>query len=158
MTTTAVRTPRAVLHRNGVVMNERIEVQPHRGGGPPRQEDASRVGAMRRIAAARLRFCGLEALIDEAMLVVSELVTNAVVHSGTKEVHVAMGLRDGFLDITVIDGMPGAAKPQHASGNAESGRGLELVAAVAKENGGDWGTSDDGAVTWCFLTVPGGGS
>ena len=151
---TAVRTPRAVACRDGDVMNERIEVEPRRPGALPRREDACRVGAMRRIAAARLRFCGLDAMIDEVMLVDSELVTNAVVHSGTDEVRVTMAVDGDFLEITVIDGRPGAAKPKRAGENAESGRGLELVAAVAKENDGKWGTRDAGAETWCRLALP----
>src|SRR4051794_16799434 len=61
MTTTAVRTLRMNPHRGGDVLNERFRVAPLRGDAQPRAEDACRVGIMRRIAAARLRYRGLEA-------------------------------------------------------------------------------------------------
>ncbi|WP_405796248.1 ATP-binding protein [Streptomyces sp. NBC_01506] len=154
MTTTAVRQSQAVLSRDRDVMNERIQVQPRPAGVQPSREDACRVGAMRRIAAARLRYCGLAALIDEVTLVVSELVTNAVLHTRTSEVRVTIAVLDGFLVVTVIDGMPGLATPRRADEVAESGRGLTLVAVVAEEHGGDWGTNDTGTETWCRLALP----
>ncbi|MFC9915367.1 ATP-binding protein [Streptomyces sp. NPDC127197] len=152
--TTAVRTPRAVIRRDGEVMRERIEVAPRLGDDPLRPQDANRVGAMRRIAAAKLRYCGLGALIDEVMVIVSELLTNAVLHSGTKEITLSLSVRDGFLRVTVTDGMPGGATRQAANEDAESGRGLALVEALVAEHGGTWGTNDNGAETWCSLAAP----
>ncbi|MEV7683103.1 ATP-binding protein [Streptomyces sp. NPDC088341] len=153
MTTTAVRTPRARHRRDGEVMTEHIKISPQRGGGPPRAEDACRVGVIRRIAAAKLKYCGLEALTDMVMLLVSELVTNAIVHSGTTEICLRLVVRDGFLRIAVIDGMPGRATPRHADDNALSGRGLVLVESLVEEAGGSWGTSDGGAETWCRIPL-----
>jgi anti-sigma regulatory factor (Ser/Thr protein kinase) len=112
-------------------MNERIAVQPHRGNEPPRREDACRVGILRRIAAARLRHCGLEALTDEVSMIVSELLTNAALHSGTTEIALSLRVRDGFLHVTVTDGMPGGAKRKSAGDDAESGRGLALAHQAA---------------------------
>lgn len=154
MTTTAVRTPRAVLRRDGEVMRERIEIVPRNGDDPPRPQDATRVGALRRIAAAKLRYCGLDLLIDEVLLIVSELLTNAVLHSGTRQITLSLRLEHGVLRIAVVDGMPGGARREDVNGEAESGRGLALVDALVRENGGRWGTSGDGAETWCSLVVP----
>ncbi|MER5222879.1 ATP-binding protein [Streptomyces flaveus] len=154
MTTTAVRTPRAVPHRGSDVMNERFKVAPRYGAAPPRPEDACRVGMMRRIAAARLRYCGLEAMTGEVMSIVSELLTNALLHSGTTEISLSISVKDGTLRIAVRDGMPGSAEPKAADDNAESGRGLMLVEAMVRESGGTWGTSDAGDTTWCCLPVP----
>ncbi|MGP4049385.1 ATP-binding protein [Streptomyces sp. 2A115] len=155
MTTTALRTPRAVTRRGSDVMNERFKVAPGCGDASPRREDACRVGIMRRIAAARLRYCGLDAMADEVMVIVSELLTNALVHSGTTEISLSICVQDGFLRIAVGDGMAGSAEPEAAGETAESGRGLMLVEALVRESGGTWGTSDGGATTWCCLTVPG---
>ncbi|MCX4993378.1 ATP-binding protein [Streptomyces sp. NBC_00568] len=113
-----------------------------------------KVGAIRRIAAARLRYCGLEAMTDDVTLIVSELLTNALLHSGTTEISLTLAVCDGFLRITVRDGMAGCAEPGEADESAESGRGLALVDHLVEENGGAWGTRDAGAVTWCRLTVP----
>ncbi|MEV8597317.1 ATP-binding protein [Streptomyces sp. NPDC052012] len=110
---------------------------------------------MRRIAAARLRYCGLEAMTDEVMLIVSELLTNALQHSGTTEISLNITVEDGALRVLVRDGMPGGFTPQHPTDTAESGRGLLLVDALAKGCGGEWGISDAGAETWCTLPVPG---
>ncbi|MFJ3674008.1 ATP-binding protein [Streptomyces sp. NPDC090106] len=135
-------------------MCERFKVEPRCGTRPPCGDDARLVGGARRVAAARLEECGIGVLVDEALLVVSELLTNALVHSGTSEVSLVLAVRDGFLVITVVDGMPGAAQLKEAGDDAESGRGLELVAAVAKACGGTWGTRDAGAETWCRLALP----
>ncbi|MER5387218.1 ATP-binding protein [Streptomyces sp. NPDC002688] len=115
-----------------------------------------RVGSTRRIAAARLRCCGLEAMTDDVTLIVSELLTNALLHSGTTEISLTITVRDGFLQITVRDGMAGCAERSEVDEGAESGRGLALVDALVKENGGAWGTGDAGAVTWCRLVIPPG--
>ncbi|MEV6400864.1 ATP-binding protein [Streptomyces sp. NPDC051907] len=109
---------------------------------------------MRRIAAARLRHCGLQEMTGDAMLIVSELLTNAVLHSGATEISLSVAVRDGFLHIAVRDGMPGCAAQKAEDDDAESGRGLALVDALAAGRGGTWGTTDAGATTWCRLSVP----
>ncbi|WP_371674100.1 ATP-binding protein [Streptomyces sp. NBC_00289] len=153
--TTASTPPLPLRPRqNGTVMNERFKIVASRGQTPPSAEDALRVGAMRRIAAARLRHCGLEAMTADVMLIVSELVTNALVHSGTTEIHLKLAVGNGILHITVHDGMPACIPHAPADEDAESGRGLALVAALAKENGGTFGINNDGAAAWCRLTIP----
>ncbi|OQR63522.1 hypothetical protein B6E66_13485 [Streptomyces maremycinicus] len=135
-------------------MRERIEIVPRNGDDPPRPQDATHVGAMRRIAAAKLTHCGLEMLIDEVMVIVSELLTNAVLHSGTRQIALSLRVERGVLLIVVADGMPGHARRKEVEDDTESGRGLALVEALARENGGSWGTSNAGAETWCRLVLP----
>ncbi|MEU9405142.1 ATP-binding protein [Streptomyces sp. NPDC048281] len=153
MTTTAVRSPLLVLDCDQHVMDERFPIGPP---GPDRQvvpETASRVRTMRQITADRLGSHGLKSLIDAAQLVVSELVANAMIHSGAAEVQVVMFTRQGCLNIVVIDGMQGEATLTPPGMTSESGRGLHLVQAITAEYGGDWGTSDGGAQTWCRFPV-----
>ncbi|MGW7543149.1 ATP-binding protein [Streptomyces sp. NPDC054770] len=154
MTTTAVRRPVVVLTRDQELMDERFAIGPPGPSPQPSHEAAARVGIMRRIAAARLRFYGLGALIDAVQLVVSELVTNALRHSGAVEGRVIMTTREGCLLIVVVDGMPGEASLKPTDATTESGRGLHLVDAIAMEHGGAWGTREAGAETWCRLEVP----
>ncbi|WP_416971622.1 ATP-binding protein [Streptomyces sp. 4F14] len=154
MTTTTVRKLSPVSQRDGEVMHERIEVAPCGDNGPPRLQDAMKVQVMRRIAAAKLRFFGLSALIDEVLLIVSELLTNAVLHSGAKQITLRLQVEEGFLLISVTDGMTGGAERKMIDDDAESGRGLVLVEALVAEHGGKWGTKDNGAETWCSLKVP----
>lgn len=113
-----------------------------------------RVGQMRRITAAHLRLWGLTALCDTAMLVVSELVTNAVRHGRGNPVGFRVISSDGELRIEVTDGNSAPARLRNAGEAAENGRGLVLIAALAKE----WGVSPDGRMTWCSLAIPEGGS
>lgn len=138
-------------------MGVSFEIACRRDGTPPSPEDCAWVGAMRRIAMARLQYRGLDALQDDVGFIVSELVTNAILHSGTTTVSLTMAVQDGDLYLSVADGIPGVPSPVQAAGtDAESGRGLALVDALVKENGGTWGTNDIGAMTWCRLVIPSG--
>ncbi|KOG07339.1 hypothetical protein ADK35_44170 [Streptomyces viridochromogenes] len=113
---------------------------------------------MRRVAAARLRYCGLDELVDDVMTIVSELLTNALLHSGTTEIELRVALDDGSLRIEVCDGQEGSIQPKPANDNDQSGRGLAIVEGLVQENGGKWGVSDDGTTVWCLLAAPHGGS
>lgn len=154
MTTTAVRPSHAVPRRVQDVMNEWVDIGPQQAVGTPGRAGDRCVGVLRRIAAARVRYAGLGALLDPVTLVVSELVTNAVLHSGSQRIGLVMTVRSGYLNIAVIDGKPGAAKLKQTDEDAETGRGLVLVDRVAQEYGGTWGTADAGAKTWCRFAVP----
>ena len=73
---------------------------------------------------------------DVAVLLVSELFGNSVRHSGSGvaggTVTVAVPAGDGLVRVEVTDrGGPGVPRLVPAGGDAESGRGLELVAALA---------------------------
>lgn len=141
----------ATAPRDRDVMTARFSI---RSGDEQTAPDvACRVGGMRRIAAARLRYCGLHALTDDVMLIVSELVTNAVLHSGGTQIVFEMALRDGALQIAVGSDKPGRPQVQVPHHGAETGRGLLIVAALANEHRGGWGTSADGTTTWCRLST-----
>ncbi|KAF3470070.1 ATP-binding protein [Streptomyces sp. Tu 3180] len=133
-----------------------FEVSPPRNEKSIPEGDARRVGAARRLAAARLRYCGLETLVDDATLIVSELVTNAIQHGRGAQVTFTMTVRDGFLRMAVHDETTGRPVVHDADNDAEHGRGLFLVDCLTAAHGGTWGTSDGGATTWCHLAVPDG--
>ena len=102
-------------------------------------------------------------LVDDAVLVVSELVTNAVVHAGTEVVLECRLEQDaGALVVEVADHHPSRApRDAEAEGPYETleyGRGLRLVATLAEA----WGvTFRKGTKTvWARLTAearPAGG-
>ncbi|WP_164496224.1 ATP-binding protein [Streptomyces sp. ADI95-16] len=109
---------------------------------------------VRRTVKQRLTYCGLSDLADNVLLVVSELITNAIRHNsrGT-EISFLMVLRDELLLVIVTDGTPAARDPQQAREDAEHGRGLGIVDAIAQEHHGSWGATSDRTGTWCELPV-----
>ncbi|MEV5880794.1 ATP-binding protein [Streptomyces sp. NPDC052101] len=106
---------------------------------------------MRRIAAARLKYCGLGAMIEDVLVIVSDLVTNSILHGGTTEISLKVTLQEDRLRINVHDGIEGSIKPKQPNDSAETGRGFALVSALVQESGGDWGVSEDGTTIWCLL-------
>ncbi|HEX8002675.1 MAG TPA: GAF domain-containing protein [Mycobacteriales bacterium] len=103
----------------------------------------------RRYVTTTLTGTAAEDVLADAELVVSELVTNALLHAGppvTLRVHV-----DGdVVRIEVGDGSRRAPLRALARPEAMTGRGLSLVAALARE----WGVepAPNGKVVWCELS------
>ncbi|MER5402211.1 ATP-binding protein [Streptomyces sp. NPDC002599] len=125
-------------------------------GGTVCEHDAQRVQAVRRLTAAHLKYQALEDLVDDAILVVSELVTNAIKHSGGTQITVTMVVVDQQLQLLVHDEVQdGGPQLRAASEDSESGRGLFLVDRIARTRSGRWGISDAGATTWCSLSLAG---
>lgn len=103
--------------------------------------------ARRRAAGVLRRWRLPRATVDDAVLVVCELVTNALRH-GRSPVRVALhrGLHRGrgALTISVTDQghIPYPSGPEQDLGHAgESGRGLSIVAALAQAHGYEGGAS-----------------
>ena len=68
---------------------------------------------------------------DDALVVVDELVANAVLHAGT-EIELRFALQDDRLGIAVADRAPSRPNVTSPGEAAESGRGLLLVNALAR--------------------------
>ncbi|MEV0278578.1 ATP-binding protein [Streptomyces sp. NPDC050610] len=111
------------------------------------------VGVHRATCTRTLAHWGLKAVAANASLVVSELVTNAVIHGSGNDVSLGMTYAANKLHIAVSDGSPARPVLRKPSPNDERGRGLFLVEALVAT----WGTSADGMCTYATLTVPGGG-
>lgn len=113
-------------------------------------------GQARRAVSAACREWGLAALDGPAVLIVSELISNAVQHAGTDMV-LRLTRREGHLHVSVQDfaptGRPTPRGPDHAgSAPAERGRGLHLVQTYSAA----WGiiAAADGKAVWATLRVP----
>ena len=99
----------------------------------------SAVKTARDHAACLVMAHGLGSLLDDTVMVTSEIVTNAIVHGSPAGLPVlleaevaASALRVSVLDYS--DQLP--VLRQWAPGSAESGRGLNLIDALAKSWGG----------------------
>ncbi|QWZ09718.1 PAS domain S-box protein [Nocardioides panacis] len=95
-----------------------------------------------------LHLAGRDDVIDDVTSVVSELVTNAVVHAGTP-VDVGVAAAAGVVRGEIVDGSPRAPRTRGYDDTAGTGRGLRLVAALTS----DWGVElrPEGKTVWFEL-------
>jgi anti-sigma regulatory factor (Ser/Thr protein kinase) len=120
------------------------------------------VRTARRLVADTLRARGLDLLVEDASLVVSELATNAMLHSGSRSFLLSVGEAvDGAVRIAVGDEgvVPAAAvvRRSRTEGGtstqlrpeAATGRGLGIVDELAHA----WGVTTDGAVKWVWAEL-----
>jgi anti-sigma regulatory factor (Ser/Thr protein kinase) len=110
---------------------------------------APSVGAARRFVAASMRrHHALPETIDVAVLLTSELVTNALIHAGSRvELSVLVG--DAGFRIEVGDQSSVDARPREVAFDDLSGRGLHIVDAMSSRWGS--GPSGNGKRVWFEL-------
>ncbi|NLU73581.1 ATP-binding protein [Streptomyces sp. HNM0575] len=114
----------------------------------------SRIGQVRRIVTAQLRYWRLEPLIDAAALGVTELLTNVHRHTGSdKHCTVEIVFRRDHLTVSVRDHDPRLPRVRAAEPSATNGRGLALIAAVSASWGMRAQNDGSGKVVWFTLPV-----
>jgi CheY-like chemotaxis protein/anti-sigma regulatory factor (Ser/Thr protein kinase) len=111
--------------------------------------DLSSVSRARRFVAESLESWGVEALAPDAMIVVSELVTNAVTHAQSA-CEVRLAADETGVRIAVIDNGTGTPDPRPFNEDQPSGRGLHIVGALATA----WGVDDvpEGKMVWAEMS------
>ncbi|MFD5097675.1 ATP-binding protein [Streptomyces albidochromogenes] len=113
------------------------------------------VAAARDFARTALAEWQLGACLDDVLLCVSELATNALLHGVPpgRGYRLRLWLGGNVLRIEVHDS--GTGLPHVREPDGESGRGLLLVAALADR----WGVGgrEPGKVVWCEFAVVEGG-
>ncbi|MFE9682149.1 ATP-binding protein [Streptomyces sp. NPDC006285] len=114
----------------------------------------SRIGQVRRIVSAQLRYWRLDPLIDRAALGVTELLTNVHLHARPDKLcTVEIELLLDQLTVSVHDRDPRLPEVRDATSSATCGRGLSMVAAVSES----WGVrpnGESGKVVWFTLAAP----
>lgn len=93
-------------------------------------------------------------IIDDAVLVLSEVLSNAMRHArplGSGKIKVAWDVRAGAVEIKVTDG-GGATRPYpaHPSLSSLGGRGLGIVTTLTS----DWGVKASGRETTVWAVLP----
>ncbi|MER7771369.1 ATP-binding protein [Kitasatospora sp. NPDC096140] len=129
------------------------------------QADPAEVGRARRWVRSRLLNHGVDPdapMAETVVLVVSELVTNAVVHTGCPAVlRLCLPMTEeepreasgsvAPLRVEVADASQAAPAPRHAGADedATNGRGLELVELLCERWG--WYPDGSGKRVWCEI-------
>jgi anti-sigma regulatory factor (Ser/Thr protein kinase) len=111
--------------------------------------DVRAPAAARQFVSATLVSWGRPELVDDALVIASELATNAVLHAGGDFTVKVVRHADGTVRVAVRDGSTVAPRARRAAPGAGSGRGLALVSALA----GRWGAhlTPEGKVVWAQL-------
>ena len=115
-------------------------------------EFSARAPAIARRAVEELAADVDPGVLRDAQLLVSEVVTNSVKHSGADDsIRLRVWARRGGLKVEVADGGFGfeAERPADA-GDGEGGRGLMILDSVAER----WGVSRDARVRVWFELSP----
>jgi anti-sigma regulatory factor (Ser/Thr protein kinase) len=104
----------------------------------------------RRAAAAAVEAWCLDELVSDAQLVVSELVTNAVLHAGTT-IELVVRRWGKRVRVEVRDANPALPVVRQRRADAGTGRGLLLIAQLASS----WAVAPTagGKVVWAELSA-----
>ena len=114
--------------------------------------EARHVTEVRIFVARSLALHGAEAVVDDAVLVVSELATNAVLHARTP-FRVSLSRADDHLHVAVGDASSTQPRAVASEPLGPSGRGLSIVGALSR----GWGVENTaGGVksVWACLLIP----
>ena len=117
--------------------------------------DATSVGAARRVIRAHCHAAHADAAAtDAATLLVSELVTNAVIHARTP-LHLTVEVLGDRLHVAVRDRHPSLPRARQYSLDRATGRGLRLLETLASAWGVQRVTAEEhpGKVIWFELPL-----
>ncbi|MEP7046476.1 MAG: MEDS domain-containing protein [Ilumatobacteraceae bacterium] len=110
--------------------------------------DSASLSDTRRFVAETLDGWGRAQLVDDATIIISELATNAILHART-DFTIVLSNQAGGVRLSVRDASVVAPQLRTPGPTAITGRGLLLVAAIARR----WGTQPvgDGKFIWAEL-------
>lgn len=136
-----------LLRLTGPALTERPGEHRARRRFPP---ETSSTPIARRFAADVLGGWGVDAeTVEWALLLISELVTNAIRHADGP-IQLRMDLSALHLRVAVFDDSHRSPYLRHAEPDETGGRGLQLVEHVATE----WGVDTGDTGKWVWFTLP----
>jgi anti-sigma regulatory factor (Ser/Thr protein kinase) len=91
-------------------------------------------------------------VVPDGELVISELVTNALIH-GVGEIAVRLTPHDDSVRVEVRDGGTGEVRHYHAEFSEPGGRGIHIVSEVAQCWGWSREPSGQGTTVWADLAA-----
>lgn len=130
---------------------ERAEAAPAQRAQVTVTGEPGSVANVRRFLTGVLDEWGLQSLVDTGALLVSEVVTNALLHArSAADVHISRTAKGIEVEVRDLDARVPAVRV--ADGDEESGRGLYLLDALASA----WGAepSPSGKRVWFRLDLP----
>jgi anti-sigma regulatory factor (Ser/Thr protein kinase) len=95
--------------------------------------------------------------LDSVRLIISELATNAVLHTCGRSPHFTVDIRlerSGELHVGVTDSHPGRPQRMPLTAQQDSGRGMLIIGHLIAESGGRLQitpTADGGKTVWIML-------
>jgi hypothetical protein len=106
--------------------------------------------AVRRFTRETFSAWGMDELVSDAMIVVSELASNVLLHASSP-FRVSARRVDAAVRIEVHDLSPALPERRDVAAGATNGRGVALVAALSRQ----WGTdlTPDGKVVWAEMAT-----
>jgi len=108
------------------------------------------IGEARRLVRAALEARGAGVDAEVAVLLTSEVVTNALLHARSPMI-LAVDVGPHRVRVAVHDGSAAVPQVRDYSATAVTGRGLRLVEALATQWGLDVGENGDGKWVWFEL-------
>ena len=105
-------------------------------------------GEARRLVREALHEVGEDRAVDAAVLAVSEIVTNAILHAAMPFT-LTIEVTATAVTVTVRDGHPRLPAQRASTESATTGRGLAIVATLADEHGVD--VQPPGKAVWFRL-------
>lgn len=114
--------------------------------------DVRSVGEARRFTDTALNEWGCDQIADTAVLLVSELASNAILHARS-DIRIFLSRELDQLKVKVCDRSPVIPRPRRFGVESATGRGLALVEQLSV----DWGVQREagGKCVWFTLSVDG---
>ena len=92
-------------------------------------------------------------LVQDSMLVMSEIVTNAVTAARGDKIRLRCTFQDGAPLLECWDPSPALPVRRDVPETAENGRGLSIIAAYAKATGTRSSATGQGKIVWVLMPV-----